>query len=175
MVHDDYFELGYIIKAHGIAGALYLFIDSDDPLYYASVEALFIEQDAQLIPYLVEEININQNKAIIKLEDVDHRDVAEGLIGSRVFLPLDLLPELKQGAYYFHDLIGLDFYDDGNLIGKVEGIVSPSIQNLIVITHGKAEIMIPLNEEIIKHIDFEGMKIQASLPEGLLEIYKEDK
>ena len=118
-----------------------------------------------------EYIQISGSKVIAKVEDIDSKDDALKLVSKTLHLPLTALPKLPTGSYYYHDLVGFDFFDQGKLLGKVTSIYNMTSQNIMVVDHAGAEILVPMSDEIILNMDTTEKSVQADLPEGLIELY----
>lgn len=171
---EDCYQLGYVIKTHGLKGEIQVFLDVDNPLDYQNLESVFVKQGNALVPFFLEYIQVNPKKSITKFEEVDAIEEAERLVGQELYLPLNALPELSEGEYYYHQLVGLTMVEDGKELGVVDQVYEIAPQNLLSIQHQGKEIMIPINDEIIRSVDFEKQTIEAKLPEGLLDVYLEE-
>lgn len=171
MLIDECYQLGYIVKSHGLKGEVIAVLECDDPYYYENLESVFLERSGNLIPFFIVSIQINSDRAIFAFEGIKNVDAASELVGLGLFLPLSNLPELEKEQYYFHELIGYQFYDEAKLLGKVVAIYQPSSQILVAVDYLGNEVLVPMEDEIIKKVDKEAKIIQAILPEGLLEIY----
>lgn len=173
MNKSDCFEWGRVVKPQGLKGAIVVHIDADNPNDYKGLDAFLIETEGQLVPYLIEELKINNNnKAVVKLEDVSTVEMATALVKSTIFLPLRALPKLKDGQFYYHDLIGYTVMDQqqGEL-GKVSTFYSKPGQDLLAMEYKGKEVLIPVTDDVIMRPDFEKNTLHVNLPEGLLEIY----
>lgn len=171
---EDCYQLGHVIKTHGLKGEVQLYLDVDDPSVYQNLESVLIEQDGALIPFFLEYIQVNVKKSISKFEEIDSIEDANRLVSHLLYLPLEVLPELEEGDYYYHQLIGMELYEDDKLLGKVTQFYEIPPQNLISIDYNGIEAMIPINDHIIKKVDVKEGRIDASLPEGLLDVYIEE-
>ncbi len=171
MNFESCYQLGYVLKTHGLKGELVLVIDADDPQEYSEMESVFVEINKKLVPFFIDRIQLNGSKAIIKFEEIDSIENAKELKGSRIFLPLDVLPELKDG-YYFHELIGFKVIDskDGEL-GLISGVFDSGSQDLIAMQYQEKEVLIPLTDEVVTKVDKPAKTIYTTLPDGLLDIY----
>ncbi|MDA0195687.1 MAG: ribosome maturation factor RimM [Bacteroidetes bacterium] len=172
MNFDDFFLLGHVIKKHGLAGEVMIFLDVTDPQYYKDVRTLYFEEFGQPVPYFVQSVKIRADKAIVKLDGFNSLDQLDEFKGKSVYLPLKELPKLSKGEYYLHQLVGLNVLSKETLIGTVQYIYEAGLQNLIAVDSDGKEILIPVNDEIIKKIDFEKAEITVDLPDGLLDIYE---
>src|SRR5690606_17765931 len=105
------FQLGYVVKVHGIKGEIQIFLDVDIPSNYKNLESVFVDIDSKLVPFFVENIQISGNKGILKLEEVGSIEEAEPLKGKSLYLPLQRLPALPDNQFYFHEVVGYDVQD----------------------------------------------------------------
>lgn len=172
MNKEELFELGYNGKPVGNKGEVNLHLDTDQPENYQKMKDLFVDIKGTLVPYSVEHIKINGQKATVKYKDIDNKDVAALLQGSKVFLPLDFLPKLKGTQFYFHEVIGFRVEDKtyGD-IGIVDQVIDHSVQAIFSILKDGQEILIPITDEILKKLDRKNKLIQIEAPEGLIDIY----
>ena len=174
MNFESCYQLGYVLKTHGLKGELVLVIDADNPQEYSEMESVFVEVNKKLIPFFIKKIQLNGSKAIIKFEEVDSLDEAKRFKGSRIYLPLEVLPELEDG-YYFHELIGFKVKDsiEGEL-GIISGVFDSGSQDLIAMQYQEKEVLIPLTDEVVTKVDKKSETLHTTLPEGLLDIYLSD-
>jgi len=171
---EDCYQLGYVTKTHGLKGEIQIYLDADEPKAYNELESMFILRNNSLIPFFIDTLQINRDKALVKLDDIDSIEEAQPLVSSEIYLPLSFLPKLDNGQYYYHEIIGFDLFDQKNLIGQVTNVLTNSSQTLLALDAKGVEVLVPLNDEVIKNVDLVEKKIFAELPEGLLEIYLEN-
>jgi len=175
MKKDACFELGHIVKAHGIDGDVLVFLDVDNAEDYLDLEAVYLETAQQLVPYLLDDVQLKGTRVIFKFEDIDTPEKANELAGIKLFLPIEALPPLKKGQYYLHDLVTFEVIDHvSGTIGTVKEIYNLPHQDLLGVMHPKGEVLVPINDDIIRKVDLENKQIHTQLPEGLLEIYTEE-
>ncbi|MBV6645357.1 MAG: 16S rRNA processing protein RimM [Cyclobacteriaceae bacterium] len=171
MGFDDCYQIGYIVKAHGLQGEVNITLDVDFPDDYKGLESVLLSKGGSLIPFFIRSISIKGNKAHILFEDIEDKVSAKDLIGSSLWLPLDQLPDLQDDQYYFHELIGCKLYDGKTLIGEVQQVYEMPNNHLLGVEKGEHEILIPLQEEILTKVDVQNKLIIADLPEGLVDVY----
>jgi 16S rRNA processing protein RimM len=172
MLQDDCYQLGEVIKTHGLNGEVSIHLDVDFPENYQKLESVFLNREGKLVPFFISIIQVKGEKAIVKFEDVDSVDEAKPLVKSDIYLPLKFLPELPKGEYYFHDLIQCEVFENGKLIGIVSDVYEGA-NRLMSVKDGETGILIPLIDEILKNVDIENKKIEVTLPDGLLDLYNE--
>ncbi len=173
MKKDQCYHLGKITKPHGLKGEVQIWLDVDLPEAYETLEALFLETKGELIPYIIEQIQIRGKKSILKLEDFKRIEDTEKIIGLEVYLPLKKLPKLKGKQFYYHDVIGYTVCDKEpiNIIGKLAAIYESTGQDLFAVLKDEKEILIPIVDDFIVSIDHEAESIVVSVPDGLIDLY----
>jgi 16S rRNA processing protein RimM len=173
-IHEGYFLLGKIIRTHGYKGGLKAIFDVDQPQEYRELDMLFIEVKDQLIPWIVDDIHLENNKANLKLADLKEMEGAEKLVGKYIYLPDELLPKLKGNKFYYHEVTGFKVHDDDKgFIGTIDRVVELPNNPLFAITFGDKEILLPISDEIILKVDRKKKVIEVRAPEGLIDIYLE--
>ena len=171
---DDCYQLGYVIKTHGLHGELSIMLDVDVPEAYQQLESVFVATSGSetLVPFFVEHLAIRQNKALVKFEEVDTIDQAETLLKARLYLPLESLPPLADDQFYYHEIIGFTVEDEQQgLLGTVQDVYESTGQDMIVMQYQEKEVFIPINDDIVPRVDKTQSVVHVKLPEGLLDIY----
>jgi len=168
----DYFYLGVVTKTFGYKGQVVIYLDTDEPEKYKTLEAVFIKEEEEMLPYMIEEFNYKGvNQAIVRFTNVDG-EAAKNLVKLELYLPLSFLPPLRGNKFYFHEVIGFDVIDQtkGN-IGKCVDFMEISRQPVMQIDfHGK-EILIPVVDAFFETVDREKKVMIIDAPEGLIDIY----
>jgi 16S rRNA processing protein RimM len=169
---DACYQLGYVIKKHGVKGEVSVLLDVDFPEEYSELESVFVEINQKLVPFFVESIQIRDDKAVIKFEDIDDGPSADELKAKRVFLPLSTLPDLEPGQFYYHQIVGYTVKDRAlGDVGTIMGVFTSNMQDLITVDHQGTEILIPINDDIVHDADHENKTLNVDLPEGLMDVY----
>lgn len=173
MQKSDCFSLGKITKTHALKGEVIIFLDVDFPEDYSNLEAIFLDIKGQLVPYVIEQIQIKGKKSILKLEDINTIEQAEPIVNTDVYLPVSTLPKLKGNQFYYHDVIGFELVNeaDKSAIGTLKAIYESSGQDLFGVENEGKEILIPIVDDFLKKVDHEAKQITVNLPDGLLDLY----
>ena len=170
---DDCYQLGYVIKPHGLSGALQILLDVDAPEAYSKLESVFVLKGQQLVPFFIQSMAVRGEKAIVTLEEVEGIDAAKALKGTRLYLPLTMLPELAGDEFYYHELAGFSLEDENaEPVGSILAVVEAGAQDLLQVAHpsGK-EVLIPLTDALILKVEKKEKKLVMKIPEGLLDVY----
>lgn len=172
MTKDKCFYVGRIVKTHGIKGEVTLRIDNEDFDEIEELNYFLLDINDKLIPFFIENITYHSNKSFILFQDLKTLEAASQLVGTAVYLPLDLLPERSGNDFYSHEVVDFLVVDEekGEL-GRVQEIIEYPTQSLIQIIKEEKEILIPIHDDIIKDVDREGKKILIKAPVGLIDMY----
>ena len=170
---EDCFELGFILKTHGLKGDLQLVMESDEPDFYASLTQIYLQAKSGLVPFAVTAWNPQRDKAIIHLEGIESVEKAQELKSRKVFIPVTELPVLNPDQFYFHEIHGFTVLDATTVtrVGTVTDVVEMPQQNMLVVDSNGKEVLIPLADDLLVEIRREVREIEMRLPEGLLDIY----
>ena len=175
MKKDDCYELGFISKTKGLDGEVYVQLDVDEPENYEGLESVFLEIKNNLVPYFIQYIDFQDKKVVIGFEDINSIDEAKALVGAKLYLPLDNLPSLQEGQFYYHEVIGFQIVDKiKGALGNITQIYETGNQDLIAMQFKEKEILIPLVDDFILQVDRNQKILEVNLPEGLIDIYLEE-
>jgi len=170
---DACYQLGYIVRTHGVKGQIVAFFDVDYPEDYEELESVFLLLNGKLVPFFIDSIALQPNgRIILKFEDVNTIEEAEKLKNVQLYLPLNALPELEEDQFYFHEVIGYTVVDEqmGEL-GTIKEIYEMPFQDLMAMEYQGVEVLIPIQDELVLRADKETQKLFVNLPEGLVDLY----
>lgn len=172
---EGYFFLGRIIKPFAAKGALLINLDVDNPEDYEEMESVFVLMNGQLIPFLIESIDIKHNKkAVVSFPDIDTIDQASILTGCELYQPLSTLKPLSGNQFYYHEIPGFEVHDQSHgFIGIVNEVLEYPHQAVISVSYKEKEILIPITDEIVTGINRELKQLYTNTPDGLVELYLE--
>ncbi len=173
MTKEECFYLGKIVAKFSFKGEVLIKLDTDEPETYTEMESVLVEYNDNLVPFFIERSYLHKSTLLrAKFEDIDTEDDAEDMIGTHVYLPLSMLPELPEDKFYFHEIIGFDVEDatHGN-IGKIVSINDTTSQALFEIEKDGKQILIPMNDEFIEKVDKKNKTVKVITPEGLVDLY----
>jgi len=172
MMLEDYYEIGFVLKPHGLKGAVTIQFDVDSPAQYNGMESVIVKMGENLVPFFISSLHISGNKGIMQFEEVLTIEEAEKLKSCPLLLPIEVLPKLKDGQFYFHEVIGYRVIDEHyGALGTIENILSGGNQDLISMKYKEAEVLIPIAKDIVLRANHSDKQMMVRLPEGLLEIY----
>jgi 16S rRNA processing protein RimM len=170
---EGYFYLGRILKPFAAKGALLISLDVDSPEDYEDMESVFVLMNGQLIPFLIEHVDLkHNNRAAVTFSDVDSVEQASILVGCELYLPDSMLKPLTGNRFYYHEVKGYEIHDKQHgFIGTLTEVLEYPHQAVLSVAFKGKEILIPVTDHIVTGIDREKKHLFTEVPEGLLEIY----
>jgi len=167
------FYLGKIVKKYSFKGELLAKLDTDDPEQFLEMESVFVDFNKNLIPFFIESLSLHKSTLFrIQFESVKTEADADNLLGTELYLPLNLLPKLSGNKFYFHEVIGFTVTDTNfGTVGTITGVNDTTAQALFEIDHDGKEVLIPISDDLIEKVNREKKDIRITAPEGLIELY----
>ena len=158
MEDDKKIYLGKITGARGIKGWLKIQSFSSPPENILNYPQWIINNQGEEDFYSIEQGRKQNNKIVVKLENIDNRNTAESLINSKIQILRSDLPKLSNENYYWSDLVGLSVLNsEEKVIGKIESLIETGANDVMVIITSKDErVLVPfVMHEIIKEVNVE--------------------
>ena len=163
------FEIGKIVKIHGLGGRMKVisYLESDTIL--KSLEEVYVGPGKREIDLKkVKSIKINRKYFFLELEGVENIDAASALVGHQVLVPSDKLERLSEGEYYWRDIVGLEVVTEGDeILGRIESVFPTGSNDVYVCTGGEREILLPAIADVVRKIDIKNGRMVVRLLEGL--------
>ena len=159
---DEAIVLAAVTVAHGVAGEVLL------KLLGEGLEALTAHKSFNAGELTLKKIRSdNKGGAIARFAEVQGRNAAEKLRGTRLSVPREELPELSEDEYYHADLIGLTAHTDtSRVIGSVVAVQNYGATDIIEIAldpppaKGLKTIMVPMTKQAV--IEWDEQKLVIS-------------
>lgn len=167
------FNLGYVAKLHGFKGEVSLFLDVTNPDEYKELSSLYIDINGNLTPFFISSIQIrNKGFAQVKFEGIDNELDAKVILRKQLYLPLEVLPPLSGINFYDHEVEGFKVIDElFGEVGILQQVIDLKINPLLQIESNGKEVLVPLIDNLIKHIDRDKKQMTIQAPEGLIQLY----
>ncbi|WP_158961703.1 ribosome maturation factor RimM [Myroides fluvii] len=176
MRKKDCFYLGKVAKKFSFKGEVLIYLDTDEPELYENLESVFVDFNGQLVPFFIEAAFLHKNDFLrVKFEDCSSEEDADRIIGSEIYLPLNLLPKLEGNKFYYHEVEGFEVVDTTlGSVGTLTRINDSNYQVLFEIDHNGTEILVPMIDQFIEQVDRENKKLILNIPAGLVDLYLEN-
>lgn len=174
MRKEDCFYLGKIVSKYSFKGEVLVKLDTDEPEVYENMESVFVRLSADnLVPFFIKSCRLHKSALLrIDFEEINDEASADRIMGSELFLPLELLPKLTGNKFYFHEVIGFSMQDSvyGD-IGTITDVNDSTTQALFEVKKDDKELLIPINDDIVTKVDRTNKVIHVTTPEGLVDLY----
>lgn len=76
---------------------------------------------------------------------------------------------VEPDAWYDHQLVGLEVYRSGNLVGKITRVDHLPAQDLLVIESEGKEVLLPFVKAFVPSVDVKNNRLEITPPGGLFE------
>ncbi|MFO0553256.1 MAG: ribosome maturation factor RimM [Polyangiaceae bacterium] len=163
--------IALVQRAHGLAGELRVRPHNADTEMLAKGRRVLVTAAGEKTPTWRKIVAARSTDAalLIKLEGVTTRTEAEAFHGAELFVERGSLPELDEGEFYAHDIIGARVEDlSGALIGHVRSFDSyPTCDVLSVETSEGARLEFPLVDDVVESVDAAAKLVRVKSREGL--------
>ena len=173
MKKEACFYLGTIVGKYSFKGEILVKTDTDNINSYTSLSNIFIDIDNRLIPYFVNKCLVHKSSLLrFNLEDVSDEQFANSLLRKKIYLPLELLPNLDGNKFYYHEVIGFKMIDKKKgEIGTIIKINDQTAQPLFEVSDGNKTLLIPLHDDFLIKLDRINKSFSVDLPDGLVDLF----
>jgi 16S rRNA processing protein RimM len=171
---QQYFKIGKLAAAFGVQGELILEHSLGKKTQLDGLEAIFLEEKKDtFLPYFIVSTKVkSKNEIYILLDGIKTREEARLLLKKEVWLRENDFKKLAAGSSPI-SLLGFMVFNNKRELGEVVEVIEQPHQLLCVVMIDHKEVFIPIHEEFLKKLDKENKKLYVSLPDGLLDIYKD--
>ena len=169
-----FIEVGYIQRTHGIKGELQASWDDSLNVDPQNFESVFVEIDGIPIPFFISIIKHRSlEKIIFKLDGVDDLPSAEELVGHKILLLSEQVPE--DDEIELKDLVGFTIVSkDNKIVGVIENYEEFNLNSIYYVkTPSNAQIIVPAVEDLVIEVDVDAKIVTMEIPEGLVDLYSE--
>jgi 16S rRNA processing protein RimM len=164
-----------VVKPHGVSGKVKVDYFGEDPNRFFHYRKIYIKDNlGRPKSFEVLEVTPQPPRLILKLKGVERIEETESLIGKDILVRREDLPELKEGEYYWFEILGLAVETEGGKrIGVVQEILPTGAHDVYIVAGKRGEIFLPAIDGVIRKIDCQKRVIRVARMEGLWE--KEDE
>jgi len=143
---SDRVAVGRVGKPHGLAGAFFVEVASDDPARFAVGAELIAGGE----PARVVESKHARGRPVIRLDRRVER-------GTALEIPRAALGPVEEDEFYVSDLVGLDVEEEGGRpLGCVTDVAPGIANDVLELDSG---LSLPMVEDCIRRVDLDGKRI----------------
>ena len=166
--------VGKLGSTYGIRGWLRIYSSTEQAESIFDYQPWFLKIKGEGQPTELENWRHHNHEIIVKLKGVDDREAAQILANVEIGVDLSVFPELEEGDYYWHDLIGCSVVNlEGYTMGTVTEMMETGSNDVLVVkantkdAFGKQERLIPfLYEQVVKRVDLTTKTIEVDWDAG---------
>ena len=167
----NYFNVGKIVNTQGLQGEMRVLSVTDfteERFKKGSKLAIFDDKDRFIIEVEIASHRKQKNFDIVKFKGMYHINDIEKYKGCTLKVAEENLSDLDDGEFYYHEIIGLDVYENDVLIGQVKEILQPGANDVWVVKRkGKRDLLLPYIPPVVLNVDVAGNRIDVDVLEGL--------
>ena len=124
--------VGKFRRPHGVRGEIPLELFSELLELLAPDQTVYVGNRHH--PLIVQDSRWKQDLLLLKFYDLDDRTAVEALTNELVYVKTSELPPLDEGEYYYHQLIGLDVYEEEVYLGVLREILQTGANDVFLVT-----------------------------------------
>ena len=150
----DSLLVGVLGRPHGLDGEVTLRPYNQRGSRLAAAGSLILEQGDARDERRVLSARAAGELFLVRLAGVESRDAAAALTHSQVRVRRDALPALGPGEFFVEDILGCEVRTEpGAVLGLVESVFWNGAQDVMVVTSGKTEELIPLVPDFVRAVN----------------------
>ncbi len=159
--------VGRINSPWGVRGHVKVTAMTENPERLVKGARVYVDGDLREI----RDVKYPRGFPVIQFAGVTTPEAAEDLRGALIEIDEEALPDLPEGEYYVHDLIGLTVVtSDGRELGRLEEVLRTGSNDVYVVRRrGERDVLIPALEGVVGDVDIEAQRMVVEVIPGLLD------
>jgi 16S rRNA processing protein RimM len=159
--------VGRITRTHGVKGEVAVFPLSEVGSRFEEGSTLFLDEREDR-PLTVAASRPHQQRLLVAFRGVEDRTSAEPLRGHYLFVPTSSAPQLPEGEYWAHELVGCDVLtEDGRPIGRIREVLHTQANDVWAADGAEGEVLIPALKDVVREVDVGGRRVIVREVPGL--------
>jgi 16S rRNA processing protein RimM len=156
-------RIGRVLKPHGVRGGLRVESLTDFPDRFDTGRKVTVA--GRLLT--ISRSHQSEGGLILNFVGIDNPEDAGPLRGAYITVPLSQARPLPADRYYHFQLVGLTVIDnrDQKPLGRVEEVLTYSANDVLRVTGGGREQLVPMVSSVVLEIDLGEGQITVDLPE----------
>ena len=157
--------VGRITRPHGLKGELSVLVLSEVDGRFAEGALVYLEDGRALT---VESARRHRSGLLVKFREVADRTAAERLARTFLVVPESASPELPDGSWWDHQLVGCEVVtESGRSLGTVREVIHTAANDVWSAVSGDRETLIPALKDVVVSVDTAGKRIVVREIPGL--------
>ena len=159
--------VGRATRAHGVHGEVSVLSLTDVAERFAAGSRVFAGEDGTR-PLTVRSSRPHRDRVLVRFEEIPDRTAAEALSGTYLFVPADSSPELPEGEFWPHQILGAEVRtESGRPLGTIAEIVRTQANDVWVTKGEDGEALIPALRDLVVSVDLSAGRVVVREVPGL--------
>ena len=158
--------VGVITRAHGVHGEVAVLVISEVEGRFDDDATVWLEDGRALT---VGSSRKHGDRLLVRFREIHDRSQAEALSKSVLFVPESMSPELPEGSWWDHQLVGCRVATDtGRELGELTDVIHTAANDVwSVVDAAGSETLIPVLNDVLVDVDVGEKRIVVREGEGL--------
>jgi 16S rRNA processing protein RimM len=158
--------VGRITRAHGVTGEVAVLVISEVPGRFADGATVWLEDGRTLT---VESSRPHKDRLLVRFRGVEDRARAQALQRAVLVVPESSSPELPDGSWWDHRIVGCTLETDtGRVLGTVRDVIHTGANDVwSAVDDEGVETLVPVLKDVILSVDMDAQRIVVREIPGL--------
>jgi 16S rRNA processing protein RimM len=164
----EYLVVGFLRRPHGVKGEILMDVHTDFPERLKTGITVFVGESYQ--PMVIASLRYHASGLLVRFRGIKSPEEAGLYRNTWVYVPAANRPELPEGEYYHHQLIGLNVVtDEGRDLGVLVDILETGANDVYVIRAVDGnEVLLPAIPPVVLEIKLADRQMCVHLLDGLI-------
>jgi 16S rRNA processing protein RimM len=164
----EYLVVGFLRRPHGVKGEILMDVHTDFPERLKTGITVFVGESYQ--PMVIASLRYHASGLLVRFRGIKSPEEAGLYRNTWVYVPVANRPELPEGEYYHHQLIGLNVVtDEGRDLGVLVDILETGANDVYVIRAVDGnEVLLPAIPPVVLEIKLADRQMCVHLLDGLI-------
>jgi 16S rRNA processing protein RimM len=159
--------VGRITRAHGVRGEVSVLALTEVPARFEPGSRLVLSEDPERT-LTVSTSRRHRDRVLVAFDEVSDRTTAEELRGRYLFVRASASPQLPEGEFWGHELVGCEVLTEaGRSLGTLREVIHAVANDVWVATNADAESLIPALKDVVVSVDVPERRIVVRDVPGL--------
>ena len=152
-------RVGQVVGAFGVDGAVKVLPLTDFDDRFRPGASLLVDGVTRHVEWSRDQ----PQGLVVKLTGLDNRTLAELHRGRYLEVPIDSVHRLPEGAWYHHQLVGLEVRTAaGRHVGEIAEVMERPANDVWVARAGNLESLIPATREAVLEVDLDNRRVTVA-------------
>ncbi len=164
----EYLVVGFVRRPHGLKGEMIMDVHTDFPERLKTGMTVFVGEQYQ--PKVFASRRPHAKGLLVRFRGAKTPEDAGLYRNTWIYVPTADRPELPEGEYYHHQLLGLNVVtDEGRELGELADIIETGANDVYVVRDADGnEVLLPAIPAVILDVELADRQMRVHLLDGLV-------